>query len=156
MRLYPLAAAALSLMIAAPASAETYRQGTLEVIDPWSRPAAAKMNGAGFMRIANRGRAPDRLLRIETPAARKAEIHRSTLKNGVAGMQRLDQGVAIGPGQAVSFEPGGYHVMLRGLAKAQKGGDRTPATLVFASGTRVEVAFEVRGAAPGKAAPHGH
>ena len=150
----PLAAAAL--LAALPASAASYRLGGLEAADPWSRPAAAGMNGAGFLTLTNRGKAADRLTAIESPAARKLEIHRSLMTNGVASMQRQDQGVALPPGRAVTFGPGGYHVMFVGLAKAQKSGDRVPATLVFQSGARMKVEFEVRTAAPAAAASEHH
>jgi periplasmic copper chaperone A len=148
--------AAAALLIALPAGAATYRLGSLEAADPWSRPAAAKMNGAGFMTLTNRGKVADRLTAVESPGARKIEIHRSLMTNGVASMQRQDQGVPLAPGQTVTFGPGGYHVMLIGLAKTQKGGDKLPATLVFQSGTRMKVEFEVRSAPPATAAKSEH
>lgn len=152
----PLIAAGL-LAIALPAAAATYRVGSLEAADPWSRPAAAGMNGAGFLTLANHGKAADRLLSVESPAARKIEIHRSLMTNGVASMQRQDQGLALAPGQSVSLAPGGYHVMFIGLAKAQKSGERLPATLVFQSGAKLKVEFEVRPTGPAAgAAPHQH
>jgi copper(I)-binding protein len=116
------------------------------------------MNGAGFVTLTNRGKAADRLISVESPAARKVEIHQSSMANGVASMKRQDAGVAIPPGRAVTFGPGGYHIMFVDLAKASKGGDKLPATLVFQSGTRMKVEFEVRGAgAPAmKAGEHMH
>lgn len=147
---------AVALLAAVPASAATYRLGGLEVGGPWSRPAAAKMNGAGFLAITNRGKAADRLMAVESPTARKVELHRSLMTNGVASMQRQDAGIAVPAGKTVTLAPGGYHVMFVGLAKAQKTGDRVPATLVFQSGTRMKVEFEVRTAAPAAEGAHAH
>lgn len=144
--------AAAAALLAPAAQAATYRLGQMEAADPWSRPAAAGMNGAGFVALTNRGKAADRLMSVETTAAKKAEIHQSSMTNGVASMKRQDAGVALTPGQTVTFAPGGYHIMFLGLAKALKGGDKVPATLVFQSGTKMKVEFDVRGAGAAPAA----
>ena len=149
-----ITALAVSLALAGSAQAATYRLGSLEVANPWSRPAAAKGNGAGFMVITNRGAKPDALKAVETPLARKAEIHQSSTAGGVMRMQRLDAGIAIPAGKAVTLAPGGYHVMLLGLTKQLKSGDKVPATLVFQSGARLKVEFQVAATAP--AAGHDH
>ena len=52
-------------------------------------------------------------------------------------MARVDNGLPLAPGETVSFAPGGNHLMLIGLTKASKAGDKLPATLVFASGVEV-------------------
>ena len=147
-----LIGAALAVAAAAHA-APAYRQGTLEIDKPWSRPAAAGMTGAGFMTVTNRGKAADALVSVESPAARKVEMHRSSMAGGVMKMQRQDR-VALPPGATVTFAPGGHHLMLIGLARPLKSGDRAPATLTFASGAKIKVEFVVgAGAAP---AAHGH
>lgn len=153
MRNLCIAAAAATLALAGSAHAASYKLGTLEVADPWSRPAAANGNGAGFMTITNRGKSTEVLKAVETTAAKKTEIHLSSTAGGVMRMARQDGGVAIPAGKSVSFAPGGYHVMLLGLGKASKAGDKLPATLVFASGVRLKVEFTVGAAAPGAADP---
>jgi copper(I)-binding protein len=125
--------------------------GAPEISQAWSRPAAAGTNGVGFMILTNRGPVLDTLTAVETPAAKRAEIHRTTMKNGVMSMQR-QTGVAIPPGGAVAFAPGGYHVMLIGLTAPLKAGDKVPATLVFAKGGRVKVAFTVSATPPAASA----
>lgn len=150
--------AAAVIAFAGSAQAATYRLGGLEVAAPWSRPAAAGGNGAGFMVVTNRGKGADTLKSVEAPFARKAEIHRSSMDGGVMRMERQDAGVAIPAGKAVSFAPAGYHVMFLGLSKATKAGDKLPATLVFQSGAKLKVEFEVGAAAPAAepAADHAH
>lgn len=143
-----ITAAAITLALAGGAQAASYRLGSLEVANPWSRPAAANGNGAGFMVITNRGAKPDTLKAVETSAARKTEIHLSSMTGGVMRMQRQDAGVTIPPGKAVTLAPGGYHVMLLGLTKQLKSGDKVPATLVFQSGARLKVEFQVGATAP--------
>ena len=153
----PIIAALAALALSATAHAATYRLGSLEVAAPWSRPATG--NGAGFMVITNRGSKADTLKAVETTVARKAEIHRSSTAGGVMRMERQDAGVAVPAGKAVTFAPGGYHVMFLGLTKPVKSGDKVPATLVFQSGARLKVEFQVGASAPaagGKAGEHAH
>ena len=146
-----IAAATAALSLSTAAQAATYRLGTLEVVDPWSRPAAANGNGGGFLTIVNRGAAADTLVAVETAAARPTEVHRTSTAGGVMKMERQDAGVAIPAGKQVAFAPGGYHVMFLGLTKATKLGDKIPATLVFKSGAKLKVEFQVAAAAPGTA-----
>jgi len=143
----PYIAALAALALAGSAHAASYKQGGFDIDKAWSRPAAAGTNGAGFMSITNRGAAADTLKSVETPAAKKVEIHKTSMTNGVMSMRRLDTGLPIGPGETVTFAPGGYHLMLIGLSAASKAGDRIPATLVFASGARIKINFPV-GAGP--------
>jgi copper(I)-binding protein len=137
-----LLTAGLALAIAAPAAAASYRLGQLEVVQPWSRPAAAGTNGVGFMTLANHGKAADALVRVETPVAEKAELHSSSTAGGVMRMARQDR-VPVAPGGQAVFGPGAYHVMFIKLAKPLKAGERLPATLVFASGARLKVDFAI-------------
>ena len=141
---FPLIAAFAALALAATAHAATYRAGGIEVAQPWSRPAAQGTNGAGFMTVTNTGKTADTLKAVEVPLAKKAEIHKTSMANGIMSMQRLDAGLPLAPGESVSFAPGGYHLMLIGLAKATRSGDVIPATLVFASGARLKIEFPVR------------
>ncbi|KQW71040.1 hypothetical protein ASE17_14935 [Phenylobacterium sp. Root77] len=151
MRHLPILAAAAVLAFSGASQAATYRLGALEAVSPWSRPAAAGGNGGGFLTIVNRGAAADALVAVETTAARKTEVHRTSTAGGVMKMERQDAGVTIPPGKQVAFAPGGYHVMFLGLTKPTKLGDKLPATLVFKSGARLKVEFQVAAAAPGAA-----
>ena len=144
-------AAALSVTAA---QAATYRLGGLEVGQPWSRPAAAGVNGAGYMTVTNRGAAPDTLTAVESPAAKKLEMHHSSMSGGLMTMRKIDS-VLLPPGKAITFAPAGYHIMLIGLAKAQKAGDVVPATLVFKSGARLKIEFTVGMGPASGAAPMG-
>ncbi len=126
----------------------------LEVIRPWSRPAAAGGSGAGFMELTNRGRTADALVAVASPLARNVEMHRSVMAGGVMSMRRLAR-VAVPAGGAVRFAPGGHHLMFLGLSKPLKAGDGLPATLTFASGAKLNVTFAV-GTGIGPPAPHRH
>ena len=143
--------AALALL---PLSAEasTYRLGNLEAGQPWSRPAVAGTNGVGYVTLANRGKAPDTLVKIASPLAAKVEMHKTVMSGAVMSMQKQET-VALPAGGQVVFGPSGYHLMLIGLTKTLKAGDEVPATLTFASGAKVKIAFAVGdGLGPPKAA----
>nr|WP_295109336.1 copper chaperone PCu(A)C [uncultured Caulobacter sp.] len=133
-----------------------YTLGALTIRQPWSRPAQAGMNGAGFFTVVNAGKTPVTLRSVDTPAAAKAEIHQSSMANGVMSMRRLDNGVVIPAGGQIAFAPGGYHLMLIGLKAAQAQGQKVPVTLIFDSGRKMRVDLAVQLAAPSEpAAPAG-
>lgn len=122
----------------------------LQIVHPWSRPAAAGGVGAGYFTILNPGRTADRLLRVESAGADAVGLHVSLAKNGVMSMDEVKGGVRVEASGRVDFQPGGLHVMFVGLKKAQKLGDVLPATLVFQRAGRIEVAFKVETGAPAK------
>lgn len=146
---------ALVLMAAAPAQAAGARSGPVEVVQPWSRPAVAGFNGAGFMTLVNHGRRPEALTAVESPAAARVEMHRSQMTGGVMSMGPVSR-VEVPAGGSVRFAPGGYHLMFMGLKRALNPGDHVPATLVFQGGRRIQVAFEVTSGAPPAAPSVGH
>ena len=154
-RLALTALAALTLATlaqAAPAAAGDYRLGGIAVQRPWTRPAAAGMNGVGYFTLANVGAKPIKLVSIESSAARSITLHQSLMKNGVSSMRAVTGGVAVVPGAQVAFAPGGYHVMLMGLTKAQAPGGKTPVTLVFEDGRRMRIDLSVEAGPPKVAA----
>jgi copper(I)-binding protein len=142
------------LIVAALVAAASPALAAPQVQAAWSRPAAQGTTGAGFMTLANPDAKPDALIAVESPLARQVQIHQSSMKAGIASMQKLDR-VALPAGGRVTFAPGGYHLMLLGLTRALKAGDTIPATLVFASGARVKTTFVV-GSAPPAAEHHHH
>jgi periplasmic copper chaperone A len=143
--LTPGAAAAALVLIAAPALA--HMPGGLEAAQAWSRPAAAGGTAAGYLTIRNHGKAEQVLVRVETPAAKRAEIHRSVSAGGVARMEPVAR-LAIPAGGEARLAPGGTHLMLVGLKTATRTGQRLPATLVFASGVRIKADMTVGQAPP--------
>jgi copper(I)-binding protein len=134
------AVAALAAPFATPIAAST--AGSMEVLQPWSRPAAAGTNGIGYMILANHGRAADVLEKVETPLAVRVEMHSTSMAGGVMSMKK-EVRVAVPAGGKTTFGPGAYHLMLIDLTKTLKPGDQVPATLSFASGAKLKVAFAV-------------
>jgi copper(I)-binding protein len=141
--------AALALAAVPPAAS-----AAPQVTAAWSRPAAKGTTGAGFMNLSNPGARADALVSVASPWAKDVMIHQSTISGGVASM-RMVTSVPVPAHGAVTFAPGGYHLMFTGLTRPLKVGDRLPATLAFASGAKVKASFVV-GLAPPVAASPGH
>lgn len=146
-----ISALALTLAVATSAQAA----GPLAVSGAWSRPAVAGTNGVGYLVVTNSGKA-DSIVKVESPLAARIEMHSSSMAGGVMSMQKEDR-VPVPAGGQAAFAPGGYHLMLIGLTKTLKAGDKVPATLTFASGAKVQTAFAVgTGAGPPAMGPMRH
>ena len=98
--------------------ASDYQVGGIRVSDPWARstPGQSKTGAVYIRNISNSGNKKDSLISLASPVAEKVQLHRSSIKNGIAKMHRLKV-MIIHSGEAVSFKPGGYHIMLLGLKK---------------------------------------
>ena len=68
--------------------------------------------------------------------------------SGRMRMQELPDGLALTGGETVSFEPGGYHVMLPDLVEPLAVGDEFELTLQFENADEVTLAVEVAESAP--------
>ena len=133
------------IMLAATAArARDYKAGSLDIIDPWSRatPKGASV-AAGYMKIANSGTSPDRLVSGSCDVSSTFEVHEMTMENGVAKMRPLKGGLEIKPGETVELKPGSFHVMFVGLKKPFATGDHVKATLVFEKAGTINVEYDV-------------
>jgi hypothetical protein len=114
----------------------------VQITGAWARatPGGAQAAAAYVTLDAPAG---DRLTGVSTPAAQKADIHEMSMDNGVMKMRPVD-GVDLPPGQKVTLKPGGYHIMLTGLAKPLVEGQSFPLTLDFAKAGKHEVTVNVQ------------
>jgi len=157
-----LTAATLALLASAPlAQAQQPAPATMEVAEAWSRatPAAAPV-GVGYLALTNRGAQTDRLIGGSTEIAARIEVHEMRMDNGVMKMRELPGGLEVKPGATLELKPGGYHLMLVGLKRGLKEGERFKAQLDFAGGGKAEVEFVVQGLGastpPAAGAKHQH
>lgn len=118
-------------------------QKSLTVKDAWARPAAAGENGAAYFIINNPSSEADTLLSAQTDVAGMAELHKSTMSDGVMSME-AQENVPISAKSTVEFAPGGLHVMLMGLKNDLKVGDLFSLTLNFEKAGAVVVSVEVK------------
>jgi copper(I)-binding protein len=130
------------------------------VQDPWVRavgvmaesgqgemPAAGMpgdaMNSAAYMLLVNKGDVTDRLLRVESDVAQAVELHESTMEGDVMRMNPVQFVEVPAKGQA-ELKPGGFHVMLIGLKRDLKPGEKITLTLIFEKSGPITVDAEVR------------
>jgi periplasmic copper chaperone A len=149
--------ALIACLFAAPSRADEVKAGDLVISQAWSRatPNGAKIGG-GYLTIANKGSAPDRLVGVSADVAGKIEVHEMAMNDGVMKMRPLDKGLAIEPGKTVKLAPGGYHLMMMDLKTPLKQGDKVPVTLEFEKAGKVQVTLDVQAVgAPGPAAGAG-
>jgi copper(I)-binding protein len=140
------------LAVAAALPGAALAQG-IRVTDAWSRPTPPGIDvGVAYFTIRNDGKS-DRLLRASSSVAKRAELHTSSVKNGVARMGGLDA-VDVASGTPTAFEPSGRHVMLMGLKRPLKEGDVFPLVLTFANAGQVEVRVRVRGVGSTEGSDH--
>lgn len=142
-----MTAAALVLMAQTPAlRAQQAAPAAIEVTQAWSRatPGGAPV-GAGYLALTNRGAETDRLIGGSSDVAARIEVHEMSMDNGVMKMRELPNGLEVKPGASVELKPGGHHLMLMGLKRPLKEGERFKAQLEFAKGGKAEVEFVVQG-----------
>jgi copper(I)-binding protein len=122
----------------------TAAQAEVTVTDPWIAEAPpTAMALAAFMRLENDAETPRRLTAAEAPGFERIELHRSIEEDGGHRMRRQEM-IEIPADGATSLAPGGYHIMLIGVAEPLVEGDTVPLTLVFADGERRTLEVPVR------------
>ena len=133
------------LSLALPAFAGDYHLGKLKISEPWSRatPGLAK-NGAAYMTISIHGADPDKLTKLSTPVAKKAELHTHLMENNIMRMRRIDA-LEVSPGAPSVMRPGGLHVMLMGLHAPLKKGDKFPLILTFEKAGQLTIEATIHG-----------
>ena len=132
-----LLALGTGLMLTLAPAAAMAQSGDVTVTSAWARatPGGAQ-TAAAYVTLASP--AGDRLTGMSTPAAQSATLHMMTNDAGVMKMRQID-GIDLVPGRALTLKPGGYHIMLSGLAKPLQEGQSFPLTLTFAKAGKREV-----------------
>ena len=128
--------------VAGDAVAEAAAPATLVVQRAWSRatPPGITVGGAYF-EIVNRGPA-DVLVAIESPVAKRVEMHETRMASGVMEMRPRDN-IDIPSGGKVVFAPQGLHAMMLDLRQTLEAGQRFPLTFVFRRAGRITVEASV-------------
>ena len=154
----------LSATVSTVASAHSFQLGDVSVKHPYAMPSApGSKNGAAYLKhIKNSGKVADQLVSVRTTIANKAEIHEMKMDGDVMKMRAIS-GIDIPPGAEVSVAKGnakGFHLMLLGLKKPLKDGDKFAMWLTFKNAGEVEVEVWVQSPAnadkPEKLQEHNH
>ena len=100
-------------------------------------------NGAIYVTVANTGTQADALLSASSDAAQTVELHETKKDGGVMKMRPVTK-IDVPAGGKIEMKPGGYHVMLLGLKRDLKKGDKVAVTLKFERGGEVSAEATVR------------
>jgi hypothetical protein len=136
------------------ATQEAHATSSLAVQDQWAAPMPDGVDvGAGYLTIANRTDADDRLLSATSPRAARVEIHEMTMEGAVMQMRAIDD-LEVPAGQDVTLGPGGMHLMFFGVTQPFAEGEEIPLVLTFEDAGAINVALPVRRAAAQDHAGH--
>lgn len=131
------------------ASPDTTAIPVITVTEQWARASAeGAENGAAYMTIEASMNDELTGASVDMMVAMDAQVHEMVMDaNGNMGMREVDE-VEVKSGEALQLKPGGYHVMLMGLAKPLAVGDTITVTLTFTKAGDVVVQVPVLEDAP--------
>ena len=135
-----IAALGLSLGLSTLAIGHEYKVGNIAIDHPYARATAPGQPSAGaYLSIENNGKEKDTLTSISTTIAKSTEVHSMTMDGNVMKMREVSS-IDIKPSEKIAMQPGGgFHIMLIGLRKPLKTGDKFPMTLTFEKAGKIEV-----------------
>jgi copper(I)-binding protein len=133
-RLALQAGLALGWTLAGPARGCEFFTSNLRVIHPWTRATSADAASAIVCMRFDDVRQADRLIRVETPVAERAEL---------GGAVSPELNFSIPAGQESALAEDGIHVRLLGLKLPLELGRSYPLTLGFAQGDVISATLNV-------------
>lgn len=117
---------------------------SLEISQAWMRPGVENRNTAAFMTITNNTKHDDTLFSVSSDGAKVVELHETfTRENDLKGMRHVEF-IVIPGNSSVELKPGGYHVMLIGLNKDFRNGEKGEIKLVFKNNDAVSLTADVK------------
>lgn len=133
----------VGLLVALSFVAATHEEAGVSVRDAWIRqaPPGASML-AGYMELRNSTSKPQILVAAGSSEFESVTIHRTVVKDGMAGMVHVSQ-VEIPPQASIIFAPGGYHLMLMTPKRRLRAGDQVIVNLELRDAPVLAVAFEI-------------
>ena len=130
----------IGLLFAVLAPRNARAEAIITVEKPWARASVGTMRpGVTYMTLRNSGDQPVTLKGVSTEIAKMAMIHKSTVDASGNSTMGPAGPIVVAPGKAVTFEPGGLHIMLMKLNKPLVEGDKFPLSLVFSDGGQLTV-----------------
>lgn len=119
-----------------PAAASAAESVTVE--NAWVKAADSGMSAA-FGEINNAGEVDVTIVSVASPASTALELH-ETVENetGEMTMRQKGGGFTIAPGETLTLEPGGNHIMLMDLPEPVVAGDEVSFTLTFSDDSTLD------------------
>jgi len=115
----------------------------LVVEDAWIRYLPGDGPMAGYFVLGNPTERARTLVGASSPAFAEIQLHRTVHKDGMSSMEPV-AAVHVAAHGSISFQPGGYHLMLLRRTGELAVGDEVRVTLEFADGGAREALFAVK------------
>jgi len=112
----------------------------------WARSGMKDGNSAAYMLLQNGTSADDELIGASSDVAQAVELHLSQMKADGTMEMIQQQSIALPAGGQVELKPGSYHVMLIGLIRDLKAGDKFSLTLKFKNREDITLTIPVKDA----------
>lgn len=104
----------------------------------WIRPLPPGMKmTAAFGTISNPGNKPVVFSSFSSPSFGEVSLHRTRIVDGVSRMREVDE-LRVAPGESVTLEPGGYHLMLMMPGTDTEPGQTVRIVMISDDGRRFE------------------
>jgi copper(I)-binding protein len=139
-----LAFSFFTLLMMVNVQAHTVKAGSLVIEHAHARATVGSMpNSAAFLQVSNKGKSDDALISASTTIADRVELHTMSMEGDVMKMRTVES-VELKAETSLAMKPGqGPHIMLFGLKKPLKAGEKFPMTLTFRKAGAVNVSVEV-------------
>ena len=151
--MFPLARRVLLglFVLAAPTAAQAHpghdddhADGAIVISRAWARQTPPEATvGAAYLMIWNRSHQDDALTAATSPQAERVELHRTERDGNRMSMVKMEA-IDLPADQAVVLEPGGRHLMFKGLKGAFNPGDTVDVTLTFRRADPVTLQMPVK------------
>lgn len=113
------------------------------VENPWIRAVSPfSKNTALFMTIVNKSDKQDILVSVKTDIAKMSMIHKTVEENGVMKMKHI-KNLVIPPHSKIELKPGTLHIMIMGLKRPIKEGEKIKVNLMFKHSGNIEISAPV-------------
>ncbi len=117
----------------------------VSVKDAWIRALPSAVPSGGYFTLHNGGMKTVVLTGAASPGCGMLMLHKTEDKGGMSSMMDVAQ-IQVRAGETVKFSPGGYHLMCMDAKPSIKPGAKVPVTLIFKTGDKITVPFDVRNA----------
>lgn len=141
---YALAVLVAAMVLVAASAVQAAEPDGLSVNDARVRWLPGDRPMAGYLVLENGGESARTLTGARSSAFGRIMVHRSVEEDGQARMEHVGQ-IVVAPGRAVTFEPGGLHLMLMERQRELQPGDTVQIELRFDDGAKLPVRFRIGG-----------
>ena len=125
-------------------SGQKFKINNIEIIYPYiNKTFPGAKTVAGYLTIKNFSQNTARLMGISTTLG-KAMIHKTMTDNyGVISMKHVTH-LDILPAKSLTMQPGSYHIVIQGVSRTLKTGEKISATLYFKNDFKINIKFSIK------------